>query len=77
VIEWATLSDKVGFLRGLRFSPTYITNHPILSVELYNNVLVDAQLSIQYFVYPLLSASVTVFHEHNSDFGSDSQGVLL
>jgi hypothetical protein len=26
VIERATLSDSVGFLRGLRFPPTYITN---------------------------------------------------
>jgi hypothetical protein len=34
VIEWATLSDSVGFLRGLRFPPTYITNRPILSMEL-------------------------------------------
>jgi hypothetical protein len=25
----ATLSDSAGFLQGLRFPPTYITNHPI------------------------------------------------
>jgi hypothetical protein len=60
VIERATLSDSVGFLRGLRFPPTYITNRPILFIEPYihykspnivyraNNVLVDAQLSTQY-----------------------------
>jgi hypothetical protein len=30
----ATLSDSVGFLRGLRFPPTYITNRPILCMEL-------------------------------------------
>jgi hypothetical protein len=34
VIERATLSDSVGFLRGLRFPPTNITNRPILSIEL-------------------------------------------
>jgi hypothetical protein len=37
------------FLRGLRFPPTYITNCPILFIYRANNVLVDAQLSIQYF----------------------------
>jgi hypothetical protein len=30
--ERATISDSVGFLRGLRFPSTYITNHPILSL---------------------------------------------
>jgi hypothetical protein len=32
VIERATLSDSVGFLRELQFPPTYITNCPILSM---------------------------------------------
>jgi hypothetical protein len=33
VIVRATLSDdSVGFIRGLRFPPTYITNRPILSI---------------------------------------------
>jgi hypothetical protein len=42
------LSDSVGFLRGHRFPPTYITNRPILSMELIMSSI-DAQLSIQYF----------------------------
>jgi hypothetical protein len=54
VIERATLWQR-------RFPPTYITNRPILSMEL-NNVLVDAQLSIQYyFKYFQVSLKPTCF----------------
>jgi hypothetical protein len=49
VIEWATLSDSVGFLRGFWFPPTLHYKSPNI-VHRANNVLVDAQLSIQYFL---------------------------
>jgi hypothetical protein len=46
VIERATRSDSVGFLRGLRFPPTLHYKSP--NIVYRANVLVDAQLSIQY-----------------------------
>jgi hypothetical protein len=44
-IRSVNLVGSVGFLRGLRFPPTYCTSRPILSIELIMS-LVDAQLSI-------------------------------
>ena len=40
VIEWATLFDSVGLLRGLRFPPTEQQKSPNI-VHRANNVLVD------------------------------------
>jgi hypothetical protein len=50
VIERVTLSDSVGFLRGLRFPPTLHYKLPNI-VYWANNVLVDTQLSIQYSIF--------------------------
>jgi hypothetical protein len=44
--EHISISDSVGFLRGLRFPPTLHYKSPNI-VYKANNVLVDAQLSIQ------------------------------
>jgi hypothetical protein len=55
-IERATLSDSVGFLRGLQFPPTLHYKSPNI-VYRANDVLVDAQLSIQYF-FTIVSINV-------------------
>jgi hypothetical protein len=50
VIERATLSDSVGFLRGLRFPPTCIINRPILSIEPIMSLLtLSSQFNIYFF----------------------------
>jgi hypothetical protein len=53
VIEWATLSDSVDFLRGLRFPPTCdITNRPISAL---NSIFVVVATSRAWGPFPLYS----------------------
>ena len=63
VIEWATLFDSVGLLRGLRFPPTVQLKLPNIVLRANNEQEFAHVLSTQYFKKKLFSMGVPHLYE--------------